>query len=277
MESENESVTHEAEGTGPGAMLRAAREAQELDIAQVAAETRIPIRHLEAIEADRFDSMPSRTYAIGFSRQYARIVGLDDEDIAERVREELSGADLHRSNAGGGMEPGDPAKLPSSGLAWFGGISALILAIGAIAFFSTYYGSGADPELLLADAEQSQAQGDSSKPAGKDEQAAETVPDPSGQVVFTALEDGVWVRIYEEGGERLFEKLMADGERYELPRTAKEPRINTGRPDLLAITIGGKSVPKLSEEPAVLGDTAVSAAALLARGEASDESEAADN
>lgn len=279
MESENEEEIAAGDSalSGPGAMLRAAREAKRLKIEQIAAQTRIPIRHLEAIEADRFDAMPSRTYALGFSRQYAREVGLDENEIADLVREEMAGADMHRAAAGSGMEPGDPAKLPSSGLAWFGGIAALILAIGAIAFFSTYYGSGADPESLLADSEQDGETSGKSDVATNQPKGAASGPSATGQVVFTALGDGVWVRIYEEGGERLFEKLMEDGERYEVPKTATAPRINTGRPDLLAITIDGQSVPKLSEEPTVLGDTPVSAAALLARADGPDESETANN
>lgn len=275
MDSENdcEASSEEALPATPGAMLRAAREGKRLTVDQVAAETRIPIRHLEAIEDDRFDAMPSRTYAIGFSRQYARVVGLDDEEIAEAVREELGGRDQnYRAMSGGGMEPGDPAKLPSSGLAWFGGISALILAIGAIAFFSTYYGAGADPASLLADEDKEEAK---PKPAVPKADAAQ--PSAAGQVVLTATEDGVWVRVYEEGGDRLFEKLMSKGDRYEVPKDVAEPRINTGRPDLIAITIDGKSVPKLSEEPTVLGDTPISAKALLARGTESSKPETADN
>ena len=98
-----------------------------------------------------------------------------------------------------------------------------------------------------------------------------------GQVVFTALEDGIWVRFYEDGGERLLEKLMSTGERFELPSDASEPRINTGRPDAFAITINGQSVPKLSNEPVTLGDTPISAAALLARAELPDSSLPAAN
>jgi hypothetical protein len=96
-------------------------------------------------------------------------------------------------------------------------------------------------------------------------------------VVFTALEAGVWVRFSEEGGERLLEKIMSEGETFELPKTASDPRINTGRPDLLAITIDGQSVPKLAEEPIVIGNAPISAADLLARGDASDGSGSATN
>ena len=62
-----------------GERLRETRQAKGLEIDQVAAETRIPLRHLESIEAGDFAALPSRTYAIGFTRTYARLLGLDEE------------------------------------------------------------------------------------------------------------------------------------------------------------------------------------------------------
>jgi cytoskeleton protein RodZ len=103
---------------GPGATLRAAREARRLELAHIAAETRIPLRHLEAIEEGNFESLPSRTYAIGFARTYAKAVGLDPVAITDAVRAELADGSMRRTVPSPGMEPGDPARLPSAGLAW---------------------------------------------------------------------------------------------------------------------------------------------------------------
>ena len=86
-----------------------------------------------------------------------------------------------------------------------------------------------------------------------------------GEVVLTALEDGVWLRLYEEGGERLIERTLKLGETVLVPGEAADPRINTGRPDALSITVGGKAVAKLSNRPTTLSGAPVSAAALLAR------------
>ncbi len=268
VDSTAEELTEPVE-TAPetaGTRLRAAREAKRLELSHVAAETRIPIRHLEAIESGEFGALPSRTYAIGFAKTYARSVDLDHEEIAQLVREELADGHARASAMAGGMEPGDPAKLPSAGLAWFGGFAALALAVGVIAFVSTYFGAGADPASLIADGDDTAGEGSALAAA---DSAAPSEADPvipaSGQVVFTALEDGVWVRFYEDGGERLFEAQMATGDRFELPVSASDPRINTGRPDAFSITIGGRSVAKLSDEPVTMGDTPVSADALLAR------------
>ena len=254
--------------TGAGAQLRAAREAQGVELSHVAGETRIPIRHLASIEAGEYDALPSRTYAIGFAKSYARAVGLAPADIAERVRAELATGERNRVRDRDAMEPGDPAKLPSAGLAWFGGIAALLLAVGGFAFYSAYYGAGTGLAPLMADSENV---GDAAGPVADANPGAATgaAPSSDGRVIFTAVGDGVWVRFYENGGERLFEDLLESGESFEVPSDANAPLINTGRPDLLEITIDGQPVPKLAEEPTTMGDVPISAKALLARADTS--------
>jgi cytoskeletal protein RodZ len=242
---------------GPGAALRAAREAMRLDLSHIAAETRIPLRHLQSIEEGQFAALPSRTYALGFARTYAKAVRLDPEAVADAIRGELADGPLRRTVPAPGMEPGDPARLPSSGLAWAAGAAVLIFAIGAFAFFRSYFSAGVEPGSLLPP-----------EPVETATAAAAAAELPSGPVVLTATEDGVWVRLYEEGGERLTERTLTQGETIEVPPAARDPRINTGRPDALAITIGGRPVARLAEIPQTVSGMPVSAAALTARGAA---------
>jgi len=278
-ESGSDAVGEEAdaddEGSGDsasaGESLRAARERGRLSLEHIAAQTRIPIRHLETIEAGEFDDLPSRTYAIGFARSYARSVGLDETVIADQVREEMGDSGPRYSSVGQGMEPGDPAKLPSRGLAWFGGLAAVILALGVITYASTYYGTG---ESLASMLPETQSEGDAgavpnaeaSAGVVSEEQSAAAVaaPDAGGPVVFTATGEGAWVRFYEEDGERLFEGVMRAGDTFEVPTDATAPFINTGRPNLFAITINGQQVAPLSEEMVPI-QAPVSATALLER------------
>lgn len=252
---------------GPGATLRAAREARRLELAHIAAETRIPLRHLEAIEEGNFESLPSRTYAIGFARTYAKAVGLDDVAITEAVRAELADGAMRSTVPSSGMEPGDPARLPSAGLAWAAAGAVVILALGIFAFAGSYFGAGTGPASLLSP--EPAATTAAAKPAAPAATSA-----PSGPVVLTALEDGIWVRLYEEGGERLTERTLKLGETIEVPVTAKDPRINTGRPDALSVTIGGAQAPKLADTPVTISGVPVSAAALAARAAATPVAEA---
>ncbi|NVE94848.1 helix-turn-helix domain-containing protein [Altererythrobacter lutimaris] len=277
MSDTEEALAEELALESVGQKLRRKREEMGLSVAQVASETRIPEHHLQTIESGDFSALPAKTYAVGFTRTYARLLGMDELTTADEVRAELAAAEDARQARQNAFEPGDPGKLPSAGLAWAGGAAALILAIGAFSFYSTFYGAGTGPaplqpdtetQVLVAANDTSGSPSDSA--AGIDaapvEQAALT---DDGQVIFTALEDGMWVRFYDDtfaaGGDPLFEGQMANGDTFSIPSTAVEPRINTGRPDAFAITINGREVPKLADEPVTMGDTPVSAEALLAR------------
>ena len=250
------------ESGGVGARLKRAREEAGLDLAQVAAETRIPQRHLLTIENGALTDLPARTYAVGFSRTYARLVGIDEREIVEQVRAELAlGED--RSMAPARFEPGDPARVPGRGLAWFALFAAVLLIGGIYAFYSSYFAPGLGPAPLQDPAEQA-----ASRPSGAPTAASQpSAPVPSGPVVFTSEMDGTWVKFYDADGERLYEAQMDEGDSFTIPADAEGPQVWTGRPYALAITVGGRSVPKLSEVDEVIKDVPISAAALLARAE----------
>jgi transcriptional regulator with XRE-family HTH domain len=249
---------------GAGEMLRAARVAKGMSLAQVAEQTRITQRHLAQIEAGELGSLPGRTYALGFSRNFAKVVGLDEKAIAKQVREELALIDPDREGlAVRTFEPGDPARVPSAGLAWFSAFAALVLFLGGSFFvWNSYIAPSGSLPWLTADreaVEQAPVQ-----PKGGT--ASEAMPpDSSGPVVFTALEEGIWVKFYDKYGRQLMQKQMEQGERYVVPADATDPQLWTGRPDALAISIGGRSVPKLAQSETVMKDVPVTAAALLAR------------
>ncbi|OYX47083.1 MAG: hypothetical protein B7Y97_12975 [Sphingomonas sp. 32-66-10] len=59
-----------------GSALAEARRRRALSIEDIAAETRVPIRYLAAIEAERFDVFPGLIYLKGFVKAFARAVGL---------------------------------------------------------------------------------------------------------------------------------------------------------------------------------------------------------
>jgi len=248
-----------------GEQLRAAREARGLTLAEVAAETRIPQRHLLTIEAGAFSSLPARTYAVGFSRTYAKAVGLDEIVVADLVRAELDaqqGGPRHRA---AGFEPGDPARVPSRALGWFSILAVVLVLAGLFFAVRTYFAPAAELPTLLEQEQTAQAARDEGQ-----RRAAASAPGPAtvangGTVTFTALEEGVWVKFYDAAGRQLMQKQMALGERYTVPQDAEGPQVWTGRPDALAITIGGRPVPKLAAEEQVMRDVPVTAAALLAR------------
>lgn len=260
-------MTQDEEIEGPprapatvGEQLRAAREAKGLSLATLSTETRITERHLGLIETDDFAALPGRTYAVGFSRTYARAVGLDSDRIAREVREEISRTEMPGSTRSAvSFEPGDPARVPSGRLAWLSAFAALILFVGGSVFLWSSY---------IAPAGDLPAPGETGKPVPIRPSAAPAAPAPApatGAVTFTALAPDIWVKFYDRTGRQLMQKQMALNESYTVPADAQGPMLWTGRPDALAITVGGKPVPKLAEQEGRMKDVPVTAAALLAR------------
>ena len=252
----------ETEATAPetgsvGSQLYAAREAAGLSLTEIATRTRVPIRHLEAIEASNYSALPGSTYTIGFTRSYAKALGLDETALLTELRQELAEGGYQNVARTPEYEPADPARVPSRPLAW--GAAALAIALIIVYFIWRSF--------ALAPV----AEGDAAKPVAeapiKDQSGpakAETQIDPSGQVVITARET-VWLKIYDAENNRLYENEMKAGESFTVPSDANNPMIVTGRPQVLDVTIGGKPVPPLGTGERSIADVGISAAALLAR------------
>jgi cytoskeleton protein RodZ len=240
-----------------GEQLKAERERQGLSLSDMAAKTRVPMRHLDSIEKSDFGALPGTTYTLGFARSYARAVGMDAAKISADMRAELAqGGHEGYQAPTQNYEPADPARVPSRTLAWTAAAIG-VLAVAAYLFWrSMTLGSGVETTNVTPVVQKTAT---SAAAPG-----AATAPDVSGEVVIAAT-DTVWVKIYDADNKRLFEKEMAAGERFIVPKDANKPMIVTGRPQALAVSIGGKTVPPLGIADQTISDVEISAAALLAR------------
>lgn len=70
-------------------VIRDERLRQGLSIAQVEKKTKIKKKFLEAIEAGDYKSLPSESYAVGFVKNYAKYLNLDDYKIGKMFRREF--------------------------------------------------------------------------------------------------------------------------------------------------------------------------------------------
>ena len=66
-----------------GEKLRRQRLAKGVSLADIATETRITNRYLEALETGDSKVLPGSTFSKSFARQYARFVGLDEAEIED--------------------------------------------------------------------------------------------------------------------------------------------------------------------------------------------------
>ena len=77
-----------------GETLRRERLKRNLDYDAVSKELKISPRILQAIEAEQFDKLPGGVFAKGFVRQYARMLGVDEEEAVAEVQRLLEPNDL---------------------------------------------------------------------------------------------------------------------------------------------------------------------------------------
>lgn len=249
-----------------GERLAVARVAHSLTLTDIASRTRIPMRHLEAMEAGKFETLPGRTYAIGFGKAYARAVELPEEEIAQQIREALGGASPVPTREVTQFDLDEPSKVPSAKLALLAAVTGAVILLAGFGIWRSYLFPAANVEELAqaADAASASDAATAKRKAAAKAPAAAAV-DPKAEVVFTATEDNIWIKFYDGEGKQLMQKQMALGEQYTVPADAVNPQVWTGRPDAFEITVGGRTVAPLGTSEVAVKDVPVTAAALMAR------------
>ncbi|HEV2816339.1 MAG TPA: RodZ domain-containing protein [Allosphingosinicella sp.] len=238
-----------------GERLKRAREAKGMSLDDIAGRTRIPIRHLQNIEREDWDALPAVTYAIGFARNYANAVGLDGAALARELRDEIGGPS-HRAAAPEYYAQADPARVPPRSLALIAVVIAAVLITGYLLWRRTLDREPAPIPVAEAPA----ATPASPAPAPATPQAV------AGQPVTLVATGEVWMRISDgPGGPTIFMGSMTAGDRYQLPATARQPLIRTGRPQNLRVAVGTRDLGPLAPTEQVIDDVSLRPEDLAAR------------
>lgn len=215
-----------------GERLRTAREEKGITLEDIAAQTRIPRRHLESLENSDWEHLPAPTYTIGFARSYASSVGLDRAEIADQLRSELGGQRPVTTTAEI-FEPADPARTMPKWLV-FGAIAAVIALVVVMSWLNKR--SLEEPEAVAN--EPAVAAATPTTPAPP---AATPASTGQGPVVLTASAPS-WIQVTDQG-KTLFSGELAAGQRFEVPPTATAPLLKAGKPETLQVTVGGATAP----------------------------------
>lgn len=236
----------EADAPRVGERLRVAREEKGLRLEDIAAQTRIPQRHLESLETSSWDTLPAPTYTVGFAKSFASAVGLDRAEIGEQLRVEMGGQRAPAVATTDVYEAADPARSMPKWLV-LGAIAAVILVVIVMTVLNR---RALDTDDTTAVAEQPVAQA----PA-----AAVPAPQPaaaSGPVVLTATEP-VWLQVYERGGKQLFSGELATGQVYAVPADSQAPLLKTGKPEALRISVGSAAAPAVGAAATTVRDVSL--------------------
>jgi cytoskeleton protein RodZ len=119
-----------------GDELRWERERRQVSMERVSAETKVSLRHLEALEAGEYGELPGGVFRKGIVRSYLAAVGLDESPWIERFEASLreSGADsqnadwtefaenVRRNRSGGGQK---------TNMRWMG-VGSMVTMLGVL-------------------------------------------------------------------------------------------------------------------------------------------------
>jgi len=241
-----------------GQRLRAAREEKGLSLEDIAAQTRIPQRHLESIETADWDKLPAPTYTTGFAKSYAAAVGLDRTEIGDQLREEMGGQRFASSEAQV-FEPADPARTMPKWLV-IGAVAAVIILIVVMSWLNKRALEPGQP-VANAPAATAPAVRPNAPPPARPAATAPAAPAANAPVVLTAIAPA-WVQVSDQG-KTLFEGTMQPGQTYAVPPTATAPELKAGKPEALKVTVGSAVAPPVGPPGKVASHVSLKPADLM--------------
>jgi len=112
-----------------GPWLRRQREMREITLREISDASKISLRYLQALEDERFDLLPAMVFAKGFLRQYARYVGLDQDEVVNSFLVACRGED-EEGEQDESEQTGAPLRRGATGNAWK--YAVLIVVVAAV-------------------------------------------------------------------------------------------------------------------------------------------------
>ena len=225
MTDENQAAAPVGEGESFGSWLRSQREVRQVELETISQSSKVNIRYLEALEQHRFDLLPATIFVKGFLREYARIVGLDPDEVLNFFLAASAQDDLE-----GGIE--NPGKR--SPRSPFGRTGVVVLVVAAILallvwrFFPVPDGEGAEEMEPMAPP---------ITEAAPPPPPPESLPEQALRVTLEFRATS-WVDVHTDG-ERTVSELRVQGE--SLTVTADEEiRLKLRNADAAAIEVNGE-------------------------------------
>jgi len=252
-----------------GETLKRERELRKISLREVSEATKIGLRYLEALEANRFDRLPGGLFNKGFIRAYAKFIGLDGEAMVNAYLFDLNSQQNPPAPrpryAGFSIEetapPVPPAEerrnppAPSRRRALAGTLGAAALIAASILWLVVFRGPSTAPGKAPpppAEEEKAQIVGDSAgeAPAPAIEETEAPAPEPEDLSLVLSVSETTWIAVVCDGTERL-SKEVAPGDTVQL-YCRSEIRLESGNAGTMALQINGHDCVPLGERGEVI-------------------------
>lgn len=225
-------------GGSLGQQLRRAREALGVSLRDVSEQTRITMRHLEAIEADEYKHLPGGIFNKSFIKSYARAVHFDEQLALElyartaRERGEGSTDEVLTSPQRSRIYIGDTARSPLITYA----LSAVIVGILILLVYAGlhYY--------RRTDGQQAAAQ-TTPTPAAAQAQQPTPTPAPAAQGFRIQVKSTrpFWLTSWQDDEKKKRGRfLKSDAPEEFEPASALNLHYDTSSADALQVTVNGQ-------------------------------------
>ncbi|MCY1283972.1 Cytoskeleton protein RodZ [compost metagenome] len=116
----------------PGETLRRARESKDLSLGEVARHLNLTEQALRQLEAGDFDQLPGHTFARGYVRAYAKLMGMDQAALVNEF-DHYTGTDAKGSSVHSLGRIEEPVRLSQSVLRIVSFV--ILVALGGIGFY----------------------------------------------------------------------------------------------------------------------------------------------
>ncbi|QEY58362.1 helix-turn-helix domain-containing protein [Pseudomonas sp. C27(2019)] len=126
-----------------GDVLRNARLAADWTIAEVANKLNLTANAVESIEASQFERLPGVTFARGYIRSYAKVLGLNADQLVEQFDKQVGSSTI--DSAVHSIDRVGEARRVSRGMLQFSAFAVFVIAAGA-AYYAWQTFNAAKPQ-----------------------------------------------------------------------------------------------------------------------------------
>ena len=113
-----------------GGILRDARTAAGLSVTQVANKLNLTAQAVEALETNQYERLPGLTFARGYIRSYAKLLGLDDSELAKQF-DQYAGLNMPLKSVRS-VDQVRESRRVSRGMLQFSVFFVFLIVLGAI-------------------------------------------------------------------------------------------------------------------------------------------------
>ncbi|MBN1222631.1 MAG: helix-turn-helix domain-containing protein [Candidatus Aminicenantes bacterium] len=216
-----------------GQDLKRERELRGISLKEIADSTKINIRFLQALEDDRLDILPEKFFVRGIIREYAKYLGLDENDVLNKYHEALQN-EKHEREVKKRLGPGLPKNIINA--VRLAALGAFLIAV-LIGLFFIFGKSKSTPPPDKSEPE-AMAQEQIVSPVEVIETPKVEEKEPEELNLEFTFHQDTWIQIYADG-EKVYSGIRLQGGKYQA-KAKKEMVIDLGNAGGLSYTINGK-------------------------------------